>query len=80
MIDPETKKYIDDLVGIQNIKVSSLIASIYDILEEKNIVTGDDWNKSLQKSRAMASLATMYGIQDFTDKVVKQAEENEKLK
>ena len=80
MIDPETKKYIDDIVGMQNIKVSSLIASIFEILEEKKIANGDDWDKALEKERLVASLAMLHGIDQFTRAACKQAEENEDLR
>ena len=79
-IDPETKKYIDDTTGLQNIKISSVIASIFEILEKKNVVEPGEWEKTLEKSRAMANLALMFGVQEFTDKVTKQANDDEKLR
>ena len=80
MIDPETKKYVDDILALQNLKVSSVISTMFEILEKKNLCGEDEWEKALEKAHALANLAVTYGVQFFTDEMIRRAHENEELR
>jgi len=51
VIDPDTKKYVDEQMSNFHVKVSAFLSSMFNVLQEKGVVTPDDFDKILAKSK-----------------------------
>lgn len=52
-VDEETKKYIQELLIDQSMKVSALLSSICSMLEEKKVLTRGEFDIIMERARVM---------------------------
>lgn len=64
-IDPETKKYIDNIIYEQSIKISSFLSALCNELEDKKILTRGEFDIIVERAQVMASNIKLMGIGNF---------------
>jgi len=65
LVDPETKKYIDELVNSQSMKISAFLSSICQTLQDKHVITADDFNIILERSKIITTEINKMGKDNF---------------
>ena len=77
-IDQETKDYINKIMTEHSIKISAFLSSLCNMLEEKKVLTKEDFEVILERAKNMATQAHMMGTGNFAA-FAKTIQEIEKL-
>ena len=72
VIDPDTKKYVDEQMSNFHIKVSAFLSSMFNVLQEKGVVTPDDFDRILAKSKFLTmQTQAMGGVKSYIKEMEK---------
>ncbi len=80
-LDPETKEYVDRLFESNNIKFAAFLSSLCNVLEEKGLITREDFDDILNKSKALTMQTyALGGAHNYINSTKELIAEMEKLK
>jgi hypothetical protein len=80
-VDPETKKYIDQMMFEHVVKVSAFLSALCNKLEDKNLLAPGEFNVIMANAHQMANLMINSGaknvsaLMDFKEQIDKLIKE-----